>query len=106
MTEAEALAALRKEKPERNYVAFRVDYQNSLLVPAAAAMKIIEGLTEAWLLHDEYGRSLSLRAFDHETENILTMRIVSAEVFQQMRVAQLLGIDYEDYRRTKQTQSS
>lgn len=106
MTEAEALEALRKEKPERNYVAFRVDYQNSLLVPAAAALKIIEGLTEAWLLRDEFGSNLSLHSFDRETENILSMRVISAQAFQQMRLAQLLGIDYEEYRKAKQAKTT
>ena len=98
--EAEKLVA--KLKPEKNYFVFQVDYNTHLVVPAGAAMKIMEGLSEAELFSEGYGQKQGFRLLDPEKDTVMRAKPISPDTYRNMKMAQLLNIDYRDIQLAKE----
>lgn len=98
--EAEKLVA--KLKPEKNYFTFQVDFSTYLVVPAGAALKIMEGLTEAELFSSAYGQKQGMHMLDPEKDNVMRAKAISPDTYRNMKMAQLLNIDYRDIQLAKE----
>ena len=90
---AEAEKHVKAEKQKENMMVIPFDYGHKLVVPYKDGVKIIEALSNAEILKEEYGQLPYIAGVERHHFN---PTIMSREEYELIKIGALLKVDYKE----------
>jgi hypothetical protein len=84
-----AIKKLQATKPKDNYLLCNIAWDLKVVLPYKVGLALMESLGQAERLVDEYNKPPAIQPFDRDR---ITMSILSAKEYEQIRIAQLLKV--------------
>lgn len=96
---AAAVKKIKTEKPPENYLTVQISYDTKLILPHKAGMALIAALENAEMLKEKYSEPCRIVPLEQET---LISRMISAQEYQQIKIANLLNVSLEEIQKIPQ----
>ena len=97
MNATEALKKVREDNKTKaeNFLLVQLSYSTKVLLPYTQGIELLQALAKAEMLTDEYSAAPTITAINQDT---MSVRIYSRQEYEHVKMAQLLGLDKEQYR--------